>query len=881
MTEKMAERENCLKFSARYVLVAVLIVLGSLSSLLFTAFRFDEKADSSRYEALFSGKHFTENELLEVTMAFAAAELNDYRISEGVVEVPKRQKNAFVLALKKTSLFESEKEAGSSSGFWISATERQAENLKKKQIALANQLRTFHGIEDAHVILDICESRKGFVREKQATASVSIRSRSGCEISRDDVQAILNLVTGAVCGLSSRNVFIVDTRTNQSWNFNEPEIEEISENSSSEDRINLRKIVFQGEDLPRPELFDSAAREILWRENESQETKMNVNSLSTESFSERSGSLESGLLGNSEDVSVPGPIRITGGKVVLGRKDREIVRNPERETFISDPYVLPVSGMEVRETALSESCSHGETAQTLLEFEQAGIPALPAKNNPAVGTLSDEIAETSEELRKNGGNLLLAGERSPGPWAWEVTALLGITAVLVCGICLLVLFMTRKGLFVTPSPDRQLKEKEEEEKKTEEGKEQEPEIDFQKEAFQEADHSQNSSENVLISEVAPVVMKTVPPVNFLSEVSQSEDMIENEGKDYSETEREIGEAVPRGISEILSELDSIKQEEALEEKLLSDEVSIREKVLLPEIEKLLQIPARQLALGFLEERPQTAAMLLTHFPKAQCADVLEQIPTNRRLEIEARMADCFIPDEEILRDAAEVILEHLEELDGLGEWNSESGLSPAEILFQNEETRSRPSIRPLGEVLPRGEFSETDKEKQDFPKTSDEFRDDVEFLFEAAENHDTVSALESEDSEAFVSDDGMRFASAASVSEEASTSEIVELFSDFENREALEFTDLKYFSDTALKGILTFSPSDEVIMALFGAESELIDRVLRVLPKSEASLLKKQLKQPGRIRLLDVEAARQRIMKRILELAERGKIDLPQMTENI
>ena len=110
-------------------------------------------------------------------------------------------------------------------------------------------------------------------------------------------------------------------------------------------------------------------------------------------------------------------------------------------------------------------------------------------------------------------------------------------------------------------------------------------------------------------------------------------MIENEGKDYSETEREIGEAVPRGISEILSELDSIKQEEALEEKLLSDEVSIREKVLLPEIEKLLQIPARQLALGFLEERPQTAAMLLTHFPKAQCADVLEQIPTNRRLEI--------------------------------------------------------------------------------------------------------------------------------------------------------------------------------------------------------------------------------------------------------
>ncbi|MBE6427651.1 MAG: hypothetical protein E7028_03550, partial [Planctomycetaceae bacterium] len=367
----------------------------------------------------------------------------------------------------------------------------------------------------------------------------------------------------------------------------------------------------------------------------------------------------------------------------------------------------------------------------------------------------------------------------------------------------------------------------------------------------------------------------------LSEVSQSEDMIENEGKDYSETEREIGEAVPRGISEILSELDSIKQEEALEEKLLSDEVSIREKVLLPEIEKLLQIPARQLALGFLEERPQTAAMLLTHFPKAQCADVLEQIPTNRRLEIEARMADCFIPDEEILRDAAEVILEHLEELDGLGEWNSESGLSPAEILFQNEETRSRPSIRPLGEVLPRGEFSKTDKEKQDFPKTSDEFRDDVEFLFEAAENHDTVSALESEDSEAFVSDDGMRFASAASVSEEASTSEIVELFSDFENREALEFTDLKYFSDTALKGILTFSPSDEVIMALFGAESELIDRVLRVLPKSEASLLKKQLKQPGRIRLLDVEAARQRIMKRILELAERGKIDLPQMTENI
>ncbi len=871
MAEEMTERKNCQKFPGRYVWIAALIILGCGLSVFFS-FRFDEETDSARYETLFSGKLFTESELLEIEMAFAAAELSDYRITEGTVKIPIRQKNAFVLALKKTSLFESEIEKPSSSGFWVSEKERQAESLKEKQNVLANQLRTFHGIENARVILDICEAKKGFAREKHATASVSIRSRAGYEISQDDVQSILNLVTGAVYGLSSKNVCIVDTRTNRSWKFNEPEVESAPEISAGE-RVDLRKIVFQGEDLPCPEILDVAARGILEKESKLEETENVERSFGTETISSRrSDSLKPERFGSSEEIFATGTVRIAGGKVVSGKKVAGKSSRFQKENLIFDSRLLPVSGIEIEKNGRPESYFPEEIPQKLPELDSSENSALTMNVNSEMDALSGEMA-SSEKLLENKGNLIRANTKRADSWPWEATAFLGIASVLVCGICLLVLFMTRKGLFVATSVRRSDLEKRENEKIET--------ADFQNESLQTATVSSAASEMDSVREFAEESVAVSSTVVSFPELSQSENEFDNGRDKRSESERESAASMPRGISEILSTLETIKQEESVEEAVL-EEVSIEEKNLLPEIEKLIQVPPRRLALAFLEERPQTAAMLLIHFPDVHRANVLKQIPTNRRLEIESRLTECSVPDEEILLDAAEAILEHLDELETLDEWNSENDLNPAEILFQKEEVLSQSDIRPLGEVLPKEEFSQTDEETLNLNRSSSEFRNGVESLFEMAEERGAASASGTEITVTEVpevAEDAEGANMESSVCESASDQESSKTA--FEGREDWKFADLKYFSDAALKGLLTSSDPDKVVLALWGADSGLINRILGVLPRRESSLLGKQLKQLGRIRLWEVENARREILRRAFELAERGKIELPQTAECI
>ncbi|MDO4630246.1 MAG: hypothetical protein Q4C70_13790, partial [Planctomycetia bacterium] len=209
----------------RYIYTIIVVVAVSVISLLFYGVS-EHVGNTERYTPLFGGKYFTEQELIQIEMAFASAKLADYQILDGVVQVPKRQKNAFILALKKTDIFMEENEiSGTGSGFWTSDSEREAEAISAKQDALAAQIRTFNGIENARVLLDVSETKTGFTREKHATAAISIRSRRGYQVQTADIQSILRLVTGAVCELSSADVSIVDTRTNQSWRFDAPEIE--------------------------------------------------------------------------------------------------------------------------------------------------------------------------------------------------------------------------------------------------------------------------------------------------------------------------------------------------------------------------------------------------------------------------------------------------------------------------------------------------------------------------------------------------------------------------------------------------------------------------------------------------------------------------------
>ena len=81
----------------------------------------------------------------------------------------------------------------------------------------------------------------------------------------------------------------------------------------------------------------------------------------------------------------------------------------------------------------------------------------------------------------------------------------------------------------------------------------------------------------------------------------------------------------------------------------------------------------------------------------------------------------------------------------------------------------------------------------------------------------------------------------------------------------LEFGDLALLDDARLNAVLEAVDPELAMLALIGAPPELIGRILRKLPESEAKLLRHRLDHPGPIQLSDVDEAR----RQITQLAQR------------
>jgi flagellar M-ring protein FliF len=79
---------------------------------------------------------------------------------------------------------------------------------------LARTIRSIHGVRAARVHL-VLPRREPFARDPQeAQASVLLTMTGAARMDRDEVQAILNLVSAAVPGLKPQNIAIVDSRGN-------------------------------------------------------------------------------------------------------------------------------------------------------------------------------------------------------------------------------------------------------------------------------------------------------------------------------------------------------------------------------------------------------------------------------------------------------------------------------------------------------------------------------------------------------------------------------------------------------------------------------------------------------------------------------------------
>jgi flagellar motor switch protein FliG len=93
-----------------------------------------------------------------------------------------------------------------------------------------------------------------------------------------------------------------------------------------------------------------------------------------------------------------------------------------------------------------------------------------------------------------------------------------------------------------------------------------------------------------------------------------------------------------------------------------------------------------------------------------------------------------------------------------------------------------------------------------------------------------------------------------------------------------EFAELFSLDDRDLRRVFAAAAIPVLVLALTGADEKFTHRILGQLPARDASVLKQRLTHPGPLRLRDIEAAQQEIVRLAHMLAGRGEINLKPYT---
>jgi flagellar M-ring protein FliF len=187
---------------------------------------------SSADEYISSSEPFTNSELMAAEAAFDEAGLNDYEVQGNRIRK---------LAQFRGALAENTLGASSSLGHrrYPSGTSEDARRAKRhaaKQNDLAVIIRNMKGIELAWVIYDQI-TKPGFRKDKQATATVSVKAIGGASLNEKMIPTFRNLVAGSFAGLSPENVIVIDMANGRSFSADEgAEIGPASDKSDVADR---------------------------------------------------------------------------------------------------------------------------------------------------------------------------------------------------------------------------------------------------------------------------------------------------------------------------------------------------------------------------------------------------------------------------------------------------------------------------------------------------------------------------------------------------------------------------------------------------------------------------------------------------------------------
>lgn len=201
--------------SQRLTFLAVpLIVVGGLGALVYGT-------RQPGHDYLLGGKVFAAEELRAAQEALNGAGLTGYTVDGQRVRVPKADTMRYNAALVEggampaeygDSLVKMYREAG----LWATDSDRQKLMEVGKAQELAKILRAIRDIEDARVSWERAK-RRPFGGEAKVTALVSVKPKSGRELSSSLVQSIRLSVAGAVADLAPEDVVVLNTRSGQAF----------------------------------------------------------------------------------------------------------------------------------------------------------------------------------------------------------------------------------------------------------------------------------------------------------------------------------------------------------------------------------------------------------------------------------------------------------------------------------------------------------------------------------------------------------------------------------------------------------------------------------------------------------------------------------------
>jgi flagellar motor switch protein FliG len=239
------------------------------------------------------------------------------------------------------------------------------------------------------------------------------------------------------------------------------------------------------------------------------------------------------------------------------------------------------------------------------------------------------------------------------------------------------------------------------------------------------------------------------------------------------------------------------------------------------------------------EHPQTTAVVISHLPPEQAASVLEQMPAEISTEALRRMAwlDELAP--EVLRDVEREIRTALQPKMRPPEARMASLASVQAVLSavkgaRRSELLGRLAEQDRGLVRQLGFGGQADS-------SPFQYRLEPPPLLGTTESTPTQSR-------------------------DRATRELEIV--------AEEFEELFSLDDRDLRRVFAAAELPVLVLALTGADEKCTRRILKQLPSREADVLRQRLTHPGPLRLRDIEAAQQEIVRLAHMLASRGEINL-------